>query len=175
MDLLGVLLPLCGLAVICGGLLLVGGFLVLRATGFNFGSIVDMITGGAGSDDDDDDPEFAPRKRTSLRDRAASLDFDSTVQKYSGTGAASNANRAQSLADRYKSANFGDTPSSDSTAASPLSGSAARDASGGFVQEDRQGSVSDDSLRRQLRRGRRSDDEAFGGMLDDEGDGIIDY
>lgn len=170
-DFLGVALPICGLGIICLGVVAVGAFLFLRSTGLNFGSIIDVVTGGGSSDNDDDDEVLVPRrKKTNLRARADALDFDASVQKY--TSSASSASGKPNLAARYKATGLDAAPPPPNQPLAPLGGASSSPRLGNF---ERDNSSDEQSLRRGLRRRDRSDDEVFGGMLDDEGDGIIDY
>ncbi len=80
-DLGSILLSLCGLALVCGGLIAVGAFFVFRSA---FGQIQDTIA------DDTDETDFIDSRRRDwerggardLRARRDALDFDSAVQRY---------------------------------------------------------------------------------------------
>lgn len=80
-DNLPLTLGVCGFATVCGGVLLIGAFLVLR---FGFGEVAEMlgVYTSSNTDDDLDLPRATPRGRVDLRDKAESLDFDSAVQRY---------------------------------------------------------------------------------------------
>ncbi len=182
---------ICGFGLLCTVLLLVGGFVVLRFSGLNLGAIVDTISGASDSDPEDVEPERSRAGRRSLREKASDLDFDSAVAKYQGAPPAAGApqgSRAQSLAERYKSSDPGGAfgaqsappsapPPAGQPGYTPLRGSGQfggqRDENFVNYDEDRRplspGSPS--GLRR--RRGSR-DDEVYGGMLDEDGDGNVD-
>jgi hypothetical protein len=84
------IVAICAFALICGGLIAIVGFLVLRFTGRSLGGILGeggipgMIDTLA---DEDDDPLQSSRRRRrtggeDLRAKAQSLDFDAAVAKY---------------------------------------------------------------------------------------------
>jgi hypothetical protein len=88
------LIAICGFSVICIGLLVIVGFLVLRFTGRTVGDLLGGggLTGAINSlsgvgDPDEDGPLIERRRRRqptkgNLRAQAQSLDFDSAVAKY---------------------------------------------------------------------------------------------
>jgi hypothetical protein len=91
MDPLLVLFSVCGISVVCLGLIGVLAVLLLRFTGRNLFQGVGGLEGvvgalaGVGDDSGDDDYERLQRKspqRRDLRAEAQSLDFQSTVEKY---------------------------------------------------------------------------------------------
>ncbi|NWF70110.1 MAG: hypothetical protein HXY40_13580 [Chloroflexi bacterium] len=85
-----VVLAMCGLALVCLGVLGVGAFVLIRATGAAFlGPLLDVFGGRsplAGDHEDDDLPRRASQRPASpgqsFQAKAQSLDFDSAVQKY---------------------------------------------------------------------------------------------
>lgn len=84
----------CGFATICAGLLVLGGFLMMRMTRNSFlVPLVNSFTGRSELQDDEDrEPPVAPQRASSaadLRAKAQSLDFDAAVQKYQQPGAQS--------------------------------------------------------------------------------------
>ena len=101
MDIAPVLIAVCGLSVICIGLIVIVGFIIIRFTGGNIllplvsgflnrDDLIDDITG----EDEVDKPKRAParasgrRSPSGLRSKADSLDFDSAVAKYQKGGKA---------------------------------------------------------------------------------------
>jgi hypothetical protein len=86
------LVAICGFSVVCIGLIVIVGLLVLRFTGRTLGGFLGEggITGALNSlsganDPDDDDPISNRRRRsptTNLRAKAQSLDFDAAVARY---------------------------------------------------------------------------------------------
>jgi hypothetical protein len=93
MDPLLVLISVCGVSVVCVGLVGVLAVLLLRFTGRNLFAGVGGLEGmvgslaGVGDVDGDDQYDRLQRKtpqRRDLRADAQSLDFQSTVEKYRG-------------------------------------------------------------------------------------------
>jgi hypothetical protein len=99
MDIAPVLIAVCGLSVICIGVIVIVGFIIIRFTGGNIllplvsgflnrDDIIDNITG----DDEIDKPKRTPARASGrrspggLRSKADSLDFDSAVAKYQQQG-----------------------------------------------------------------------------------------
>jgi hypothetical protein len=96
-DLTPVIAAVCGFSVVCIGLIVLGGFMLLRVTGQSFlAPLIAMITGGR--DNEGERPEDRPhvpsvRAQSSgrdLRSLAQSLDFDSAVEKYRRQGGVQN-------------------------------------------------------------------------------------
>lgn len=82
-DIGPLLLSLCGLGVVCGGVLLVAFFFGQRLLGFGLQGLISAEV------NDDDDPLLQPPRRSALfkrntpaREQRQSLDFDSAVQYY---------------------------------------------------------------------------------------------
>jgi hypothetical protein len=87
------LIAICGFSVICIGLVVIVGLLVLRFTGrtvgglLGGGGITGVINSMSGANDPDEDAALINSRRrrppgNNLRAQAQSLDFDSAVQKY---------------------------------------------------------------------------------------------
>jgi hypothetical protein len=87
------LIAICGFSVICIGLIVIVGLLVLRFTGrtvgglLGGGGITGVINSMSGANDPDEDGDLISSRRrkppsSNLRAQAQSLDFDSAVQKY---------------------------------------------------------------------------------------------
>ncbi len=91
MDPLLVLFSVCGISVVCVGVIGVLAVLLLRFTGRNLfqgvGGLEGVVGALAGVGDDSEDDDYARLQRKSpqrrdLRAEAQSLDFQSTVDKY---------------------------------------------------------------------------------------------
>src|SRR5690242_14210113 len=89
-----VIFAMCGFGLVCLGLLGVGAFILLRATGSTFiGPILTLLRRDAHEDVLDDVGEARKPKRATtpnqnFQAKAQSLDFDSAVQKYRQQGPA---------------------------------------------------------------------------------------
>lgn len=141
----GLIVPLCSLSIVCGGLLVLGVFLAIRFLGLQLPGILGSFNNLA-ADEETDSRAFraqsSGRRRPDLRQKAQSLDFDAAVARQ-----------------RDKTNPVPPRPAdSDST----------------FSAQGASRSRRSDSLRR--RRNRNHDeDEIFGGMLDEDGDGSVDF
>jgi hypothetical protein len=154
-------ISVCGLAVVCVGLLAIVGFLVLRFTGHtvreflgggNVSGVVDSLSGA-----DDREDSLSRRRRAArrpstsdLRSRAESLDFNAAVQRH----------RTGESGPSAQGAPRPNVPLPPRQPASPFEGQPAEDT----------------SSRRRRRRSTRDDeeiDDMLGGFLDD-GDGDLD-
>jgi hypothetical protein len=196
-----VIIAACGLATVCVGIFLVGSFLVVRFLGADLFSFIRGLPGLAKEERGNVNVEAAQRQardRGDLRARAQSLDFDAAVAQYDpqnsqqgGTFGAQSAprNAPPTSAPLSSGSRRPSAPSSPSGTASGWT------TAGGNSLDDNTGSGSEDNPfgdvpRRRLRgdsrtsandprlkKRRRSgnDDEIFGGMLDDDGDGSVDF
>ncbi len=120
-------IAICGFSVICIGLLVIVGLLVLRFTGRTVGGFLGEggISGALNSlsgvnDPDEDDALINSRRRrppgNNLRAQAQSLDFDSAVQKYKNQPLTPSST-AQSSPFPPTQPNFDDSTELDSTRA----------------------------------------------------------
>jgi hypothetical protein len=179
-DTLGILLPVCALALVCGGLLALAIYLGFR---FVSGNLPGIFDGGSSEDDIKTTPFGRPRPN--LRASAEALDFDAAVARHAGENSALSPEAPEYNAEKF-----------DFDTSSPISGRIMRDGrhrrvTGGTPGREQDqdfrrvegGEPSpkasdlppiDSPIRRRKRRG-RSDDEIFGGMLDDDGDGDVDF
>lgn len=138
----GLLSGLCGLGIVCGGLLLIGLLVVIRLTGRGLLPLLSILLSRRAESRSVDLPPL-PRRRVDLRARAQSVDFDSALA----------AAQAQDSATSPPTPPLNGTPQ-----ASPLPPSA----------------PSRPWLNGRHRRP-RNEDEIFGGMLDSDGDGDVDF
>jgi hypothetical protein len=95
-DLAPVIAAVCGFAVVCVGLVLVGGFLLIRLGGKTLlGPVLGNFLGGRGEEEAIEDRPYVSQRASSqatardLRTLAQSLDFDAAVQKYRQQGGVS--------------------------------------------------------------------------------------
>jgi hypothetical protein len=105
-----VIFAMCGFGLVCLGLLGVGAFILLRATGSTFiGPMLALLRRDAKEDRLDDALEARKAKRTlpaqSFQVKAQSLDFDSAVEKYRQQGSPPAGASAQSAAPVYPAQN----------------------------------------------------------------------
>jgi hypothetical protein len=144
-DLSGLIVPLCSLSIVCGGLLVIGVFLAIRFLGLQLPGILGSFNDLA-ADEKSDSLAFraqaSRRRRPDLRQKAQSLDFDAAV------------NRQRD----YDSPIPPRPADTDST----------------FGAQGSNRSRRSDSLRRR-RKSEHDEDEIFGGMLDEDGDGSVDF
>jgi hypothetical protein len=94
-DLAPIIAAACGLGVVCVGLIVIGGFMLVRVTGQSFlGPLFSILGGGGGNEElPEDRPVPTMRAQSSSRDLrslAQSLDFDAAVQKYRQQGGVQN-------------------------------------------------------------------------------------
>ena len=166
-DLGELLIILCGLGFGCIGSLLVLALLLFRFTGLGAMlpamSMFNALSPDGKEDDDDDDPRYKRKRgkisqrRLQSRGQVEDPDFDAAIARHrDGTGKRKPGRRGSgSMLSRSQSA-FDETPDTDR----------------------HRGLRSNPSRpRRDTRRSSRdsSDDEAFGGMMDDDGDGYADF
>lgn len=137
----GLLSGLCGLGIICSGLLLVGLLVVIRLTGRGLLPLLSIFLNRR-ADSKPVDMPLPRRRRVDLRARAQSADFDSALAAAS-----------------YQEP---DAP----PPASPL---------GATPQTAPLPPAAPDRPWRNGRRRPRNEDEIFGGMLDNNGDGDVDF
>ncbi len=148
-ETLTLLIPICALSLVCVGLLAVAAILIMSLLGAGLPGVLGQMREFMGGEADDVDT-FVPQtrsRRTNFRDQAADLDFDAAIA------------RQQANKDRLR-------PTRTSTPPSPFDAQSADDAT----------DFSSPSLRRRKRR--RSDyseDEIHGGLLDEDGDGDVDF
>lgn len=181
-ETLGLLLPTCALALVCGGLIMLAIYMGFRYVGGGLpGFLGDMLG------NEKDVPTLDKgRARPNLRAQAESLDFDAALARHANE----NPNLSPD-APEYNAETF------DVDSSSPISGRRMRDGRYRRVTGGTPGREKDQDFRRvegdnplpsdkdlprtdsPIRRRRRSrgsrDDEIFGGYLDNEGDGEVDY
>lgn len=136
----GLLSGLCGLGIVCSGLLLVGLFVAIRLTGRGLLPLLSMLLSRRG-DRETDASVVLPRRRIDLRARAQSVDFDTALA-------------AASRDDRIT------PPPAPPDVSAQTSSLPPADADRPWLKG---------------RRRPRNEDEIFGGMLDRDGDGDIDF
>ena len=149
------------LVIVCAAVVLLGGVLALGAFGFlrAWAPKLLEIMGGAGAvfrSESHYDPltELSQRRRPNLREKAKSLDFDAAL--------------AEHRHDPNHPTAFNAPPSTPESAAyQPPVGNPFESETAPF----------DEPIAPRLRRKRRdrNQDEIFGGMLDEDGDGDIDF
>lgn len=142
----------CGLGLACLGALIGGAvFLMSGKTGEVLEALASFLPGW--NDDREDDVSHMVQKRRStvnLRAKAKSVDFDDALAKYGGAAPEPPADRSYDVSQ----------PPPDPT----------------FDDGDELAARQRKRLRERRRYNRRySDDEVFGGLLDDDGDGRPDY
>lgn len=150
----GVLIAIAGFAIVCAGLLFVLLLIVLRVTGRSAMSFLGLFIRNIGSDKGEDEISYIPRPQPNLRQIADSIDFDAAVAK-----------------NVVEQEEFG-------ASTVPPPGDNPKD-------HDSWQDLNTPSLERAKRmanqRGIRrrpedyDNDEIFGGLLDNDGDGKVDY
>jgi hypothetical protein len=141
-----VLLAVCGFLIVALGLIIVGGLLMYRFLRFNIFSMAMGYFMRHQGDEVEADPQIVPVQRShNLRAKAEALDFDAAVARHS-----------------------------KDTQTSPVSKPKATsaDAFEGFKPADYTSRTNGTSKRR---RRDGNEDEIFGGMLDEDGDGDVDF
>ena len=106
-DIGSVILSICGLSVVCLGVIVVGGFVAFRvAGGGTLPDIFDALGGIMGGQEEDDrntiDTPYQRRGAASSGDMKAkrgSYDFDAAVQRYRGDGEASSSTGSHRFSD----------------------------------------------------------------------------
>ena len=155
MDFGAVLIAVCGLTVVLVGLILFGILFLVRKSGIDLFDTMGAMTEVFGGNEDGGPEPQTRRGRRDLRSRAQSLDFDSALARHTGQAPPSAVNAAQQAT----------PPPLDLDSPAPgLDG-----------RRDRRDSDTRASLRRRRRERGDQDDEIFGGMLDEDGDGRIDF
>ncbi len=163
-DLGNLLLALCGFGVVCCGSVALALFLLARVTGqailLPVMAIFEGVLGGGRKDGDQDEIEYRPtpgrrprRDFQTRKQRSLEQDFDAAVAQYKG-----------SSGKRKRGEPLPPTPESQpGDGFDPIN---PPDLRGPSIPSDRD-----------TRRGSRDadDDEAFGGFMDDEGDGFPDF
>lgn len=150
----GVLIAIAGFAVVCAGLLFVLLLIVLRVTGRSAMSFLGLFIRNATSDKGEDEVSYIPRRQPNLRQIAESVDFDAAVAK-----------------NVVEQEEFG-------ASTAPPPGDNPKD-------HDSWQDLNTPSLERARRLGNQQgirrrpqdydNDEVFGGLLDNDGDGKVDY
>jgi hypothetical protein len=149
-DISPILLAVCGILIIALGLIVVGGLLMYRFLRFNIFRMAMGYFMQHQGDALESDPQIAPMQRShNLRAKAEALDFDAALARHSKD------------------------PHSPSTQEAKPQTSAA-DAFEGFKSADHVPSANGTGASKRRRRD-RNEDEIFGGMLDEDGDGDIDF
>jgi len=190
-----VIIAACGLATVCVGIFLVGAFLVLRFLGADMFSFVRGLPGLAREERGKVNVESVQRQsrdRGDLRARAQSLDFDAAVAQYndpqnppqSGTFGAQSApqNAPLSSGRPRTSSPTGPSGPSGSPSGWTTAGGSGLDENAAPSEDNPFGDVPRPNLRDRTsgprpkkRRRNGNDDEIFGGMLDGDGDGSVDF
>jgi hypothetical protein len=147
-DISPVLLAVCGVLMVAVGLIIVGGLLMYRLLRFNiFGMAMGYFMKHQG-DELESDPQIAPVQRShNLRAKAEALDFDAALARHNKDAQTS--------------------PVTEAKAQTSLP-----DAFEGFKPSDYTSRTNGASKKR---RRDGNEDEIFGGMLDEDGDGDIDF
>ena len=183
-----VIIAACGLATICVGVFVIGAFFVLRFLGADLFSFIRGLPGLAREERGNVNVEAVKnqaRDRSGLKARAQSLDFDAAVAQYdnpqgspqSGTFGAQSAPPSAPLSSGRPRTSSPSSPSGTSSGWTTAGGRSADDNPFGDVPRrslrgtDR--TSSNDPRLKKRRSG--NDDEIFGGMLDDDGDGSVDF
>ncbi len=190
-DVLLLVLGVCGAVLVIGLVLLVLGFTVFRSL---IPGLLDMVNNAGGIFESD---EPAPRtssrtgsRRARLRKPPEPLDFEAALARHRNEPPP--AGKVTIEAQHIDSNRFGVNTST------PISGRIMRDGryrrvtggtpgrerdqdfrrvdgSGPSVQADLPPAPKPERLRRRKRRDTRNEDEIFGGMLDEDGDGNLDF
>lgn len=147
-DISPVLLAVCGILIVAVGLMVVGGFLMYRFLRFNIFKMAMGYFMQHQGDSLESDPQIVPMQRShNLRAKAEALDFDAAVARHSKGGHSPTTQEVKPQA-------------------------SAADTFEGFKPADYTASKNGTSKRR---RRDRNEDEIFGGMLDEDGDGDVDF
>ena len=155
-NLPSILIPTCALALVCGGLLLVAAVMVFRLIG---GTVprwlggLDKALGG----DPRLDPVVPERRRHSAElVRPEDLDFDAAVARYAAKPA---------------------QPKPDAPAFKAQDLDANTSPSAPILPDEHSQPIEDNDrpLRKRRRERGLTDDEVFGAMLDEDGDGDVDF
>jgi hypothetical protein len=159
---LSLLIPVCALALVCGGLLLVGLVLLLRMIGGSVPKWLGGLDRALGGDPRLDPSPPPSRRRSGERLRPEDLDFDAAVARHAEQGVITKPDSPDFSAQQFDE------------------DSAPRDRPSRRMQSDQAPLDSNlppaqGPIRKRRRKRGLSDDEVFGGMLDDDGDGDVDY
>lgn len=194
-ETLPLLLSVCAVLVVVGGLIVIGGFLVLRFLSRRAGGLPLGILGGLssafrseGEEEEVDTSRPTRGRRLNVENLAASVDFDAALARQGDDNSTTgiSAQQAQPGQQQPKRGNAGAGRILRSGHDTPSSPSGARPATQGPDQDFQQigedssssdlGTTPDRPLRQRRRRRRDgNEDEVFGGMLDDDGDGEFDF
>jgi hypothetical protein len=149
-DVSPVLLAVCGFLIVALGLIIVGGLLMYRFLRFNVFSMAMGYFMRHQGDELESDPQITPIQRShNLRAKAEALDFDAALARHSKEAQVSPAPETQPKAG----------------VANPFEGFKPSDST----------SNANGAKRRKRRDSNEKEDEIFGGMLDEDGDGDIDF
>lgn len=174
----GLILGACGLGIVCFGLIAVMLFVVLRLTGRGYMEFLSIFTP---SKEDKDEPNYVARRRPDLRHIAQGADFDAAIAKNVVNDElrppASSGFPAQSAPfssgtpvpfaqgtppPAFTPPSFTDQPSAPADPGLPPATPRLRNVDP--LNRPRRNRIND----------QYSDDEIFGGLLDEDGDGQID-
>lgn len=145
-DISPVLLAVCGVLIVVLGLMTVGGLLMYRFLRFNIFSMAMGYFMRHQGDEVESKPQTAPVQRShNLRAKAEALDFDAAVARHS------------------KDAQTSPVPRPKATSTDTFEG---------FKPADYTSRTNGTSKKR---RRDGNEDEIFGGMLDEDGDGDVDF
>ncbi len=147
----GLLSGWCGLGIVCSGLLLVAVFLTIRLTGRGLIPLVSMVLDRRATRKPVDVP-IARRRRVDLRARAQSVDFDSAL--------------ASARPDDLTVPPVATPPTAFTPQASPPDA---------YPAQTDSLPPADPNLPWRKGRRRGNEDEIYGGMLDRDGDGEVDF
>lgn len=184
-EIVPVIIAACGMSIICVGLLAVGAIALIRFTGrnlpANIGFLSQMLNTGSESAD-----YTAPQRRRErssrpdFRQRAQSLDFEDIVaSKRQQNPPPALKGDSQSLRRPTPGNDSGFRPLGGGTPPPPVPPSTpSKPAAPDLGSTNYTGKYSTNSPRFGSRRRRRDNskqDEIFGGMLDEDGDGDLDF
>ncbi|NDJ61785.1 MAG: hypothetical protein GYB67_11710 [Chloroflexi bacterium] len=163
-DNAGLILGICGLALVCVGLPLIGAFLALRLSGSGVLELFALMGQEAREGTAEIERSVPPPPRTDLRSVAANNDFDTALAR-------------QQIRRNPGSAVTGRAADDDLSFDAALRRQQNDSSPTGRGDRARNDGPPRDhgDLRGNRRYRDYSDDEVFGGLLDDDGDGRPDY
>lgn len=187
-DLGNILLAVCGIALLCTcgvGLVFI---LALRVMGRSalmafMPLLISFMNNRRNRNDDDNDDLDRPRAQSrgrpsadSLRSRAQSLDFDSRSQdSFSAQSGQLPPPPSDLSRNRFGGQGANQPPSSRPLPGRPIDDNPLGPVDVPSLRGRSRGGLPDDPPRRPRRDSNANDDEVFGGMLDDDGDGNPDF